>query len=126
MAVVNPEALAKAYKRPSWLSWMNVVSGVNVLVLLCGLIFWVATESAKTDNTALAMGSVNARLDRLFDKLDTMNVILPVIQEKISQLENHGVEERGTYASLRDRLSAIEANSAANHIDASRALGKKP
>lgn len=112
--------------RPSWLSVANLIAGIQVAMVVVGLIFWVTQKADQADAVTAAMVGVNSRLDRLFDKMDIVVTQLPVLQEKVSNLENQVTEARGAYNTMRDHLDALDHNEAANHADAARALGRKP
>lgn len=125
MTDLMPPALT-VRTRPSWLSVMNLAAGIQVAVVLVGLVIWVTAKGDKADAVAAASIAINSRLDRLFDKVDVIALAMPVLQEKVTSLESQVTDGRGAYATLDIRLRAIENNEAANHRDASAALGRKP
>lgn len=100
-------------KRPSWLSWTNLVAGIQVSVVVCALVFWAATKSNQADSTAAAMITLNARFDRVFEKLDTLTILAEQMREVQGEIDG----AKGAYASLDVRLRAIEQNNAALHND---------
>ena len=113
-------------KRPSWLSVMNLAAGIGVLVVGVNLIVWATHKADTTDTVVAAVASLSIRVDRMSDKLDAVLSSLPVIQEKVTSLEGQITDGRGAYSTLDTRLRAIEQNEYANHVDAARALNKKP
>ena len=123
---MSGEPLPPRAARPWWVSLVIGGTGLQIILALVGALIWATTKGEKADSVAVATVTINARLDRLFDKVDLLATALPVIQEKIAQTENQITEARGSYSNLDTRLRAIENNEAANHIDASRALGKRP
>lgn len=115
--------------REGWPEWLSVPAMLAILQMLGMLIFvtiWFNTKAITTDNTAMALSGVNSRLDRVFTALDIIRETMPVIQLKISNLEGQVSEARGSYNTMRDHLEALDHNEAANHFDASKALGRKP
>lgn len=108
--------------RPSWFSVMNLAAGIQVVVVLMGVVIWATSHADKADSVAAAAISVNARLDRLFEKVDMIAENLPVLREKVSNLEQQVTDGRGQYSSLDVRLRAIENNTAAVHEEATTAL----
>ena len=112
--------------RPSWLSVMNLAAGIQVAAVLIGLIVWVTHKGDTADNVAIAAVAVNTRLDHIADRVDAIAASLPVMQEKVISLERQVTDGRGQYTTLDTRLRAIETNEYANHVDASKALGRKP
>ena len=113
-------------KRPSWMSVMNLAAGVSVAIVLANLIIWSTHKADTTDAVVSAVASLSIRVDRMSDKLDAVLASIPVIQEKVTSLEGQITDGRGAYATLDTRLRAIEQNEYANHVDAARALNKKP
>lgn len=112
----GPDGHPEIVRRPSWLSIMNLGAGLQVVVLLAGVMFWVVAKADKTDQTAVALMSVSARLDAIVTKLDA----LPVLSEQVSQLRLDMTGTKGAYASLEARLRAIEASVAAANAEARR------
>ena len=113
-------------RRPSWMSVMNLAAGIGVLVVGVNLIVWSTHKADTTDAMVASVASLSVRVDRMSDKLDAVLASLPVLQEKVSSLEGQITDARGGYKNLQDRLQAVEQNEYANHVDASRALNKKP
>lgn len=112
-------AVSDHLKQPSWFKLEHVGLVFQVAVVLGGLSIWLITNSNRTDATASAMITVNARLDRIFEKLDN----LPVLVEKVRQAEIAISESKGGYASLDTRLRAIENNVAVTHEEV---IAKRP
>lgn len=107
---------------PPWFKVEYVALVVQVAVVLGGLSIWLIGNASRTDQTAAAMVlvkeqttaamvTVNSRLDRIFEKLDS----LPVVIEKVRQAEIAISESKGGYATLDTRLRAIENNLAVTH-----------
>lgn len=91
-----------------------ILQAATVLVLVT---IYVANNASRSAQASADIVLVNARLDRLFDKLDEINKSLPVLAEKVHAIEEAVTTSRGAFASLDLRLRLIEANEAANHAD---------
>lgn len=106
-------------ERKPW--WKSDAVIMGVLLTLGQIGIWAISKADLTDTTALAMGGVNSRLDRIFEKLD----VLPVMQEHIRMADVRITELRGGYSTLEERLRAGELNAAANHADIQKAGPKR-
>lgn len=105
--------MADDVKSPNRFKIEHIAIVIQAALFLGGALIWVTTANVQSNQTATAMVTVNARLDRIFEKLD----ILPVTVEKVRQLEQQVTDSRGSYSTLDVRLRAIENNNAANHAD---------
>lgn len=100
------------------LKWEHVGSLVIAASVTASFGYFVISASNKTDNTTAALVTVNARLDRLFDKLDQINATLPVLVERENEDRMQITDGRGQWSSLMGRMVAIENNVAAVHAEA--------
>lgn len=100
-------------KPPSWLRVEYIALAFQIVVAIGAVSVWAINSASKTDSTTAAMITVNARLDRIFEKLD----VLPVLVEKVRQAEIAIGDSKGGYSTLDVRLRMIEQNNAANHAD---------
>lgn len=91
------------------------IAAVPAIVSAVAVVIFISGTSMKTDTTMAATVTINARLDRLFDKLDEINKVLPVLAEKVRAAEVAILDGRGGYTSLEVRLRAMENNIAAVH-----------
>lgn len=103
-------------------SWTEIaLAVVPALAVVAGLGVWMIRGDDRSDGTEkalnAAMVTVNARLDRIFTKLDDFAATFPVMQEKLRMVQAQIDEAKGTSSSLEARLRAIENNNAANHAD---------
>lgn len=108
--------------KPSWFNIPNLVAGINVTIVAIGFIVWFSGKAISVDQAHIDLITVNARLDRIFEKLDA----LPVLVEKVHNAESQITEARGAYSTLDIRLRAIENNNAANHADIEAVAKPKP
>jgi hypothetical protein len=115
--------------------WLK--TNMMVVIMAVGFIIsaslWVGSLSSKsgvTDATLVATNGaltvVNARMDRLFDKLDSITGTLPVMAEQIKQVREAIALARGDAASLDVRLRGMENNIAAVHAEAIVPDSQKP
>jgi len=89
---------------------------MQVMVIITGLGFWAITTANKTDTVVTAMIGVNSRLDRIFEKLDA----IPVVQERLTQVQSQLADAKGAYVSLEARLRGLESNVSAVHDEATK------
>lgn len=110
----------------SWFTWEKIAAALGVLVIVGNMIISYSGTAFKADTLALtlattkadnvaAMVGLNARLDRLFEKVDTINERLPVLVERLDAARGQIAEGKGAYGSLESRLRAIETNVEAVH-----------
>lgn len=109
-------------REPSWLSYVNIGAGLPIAMVLVSGLVWAVMKGDKADTATAAAVTINARLDRLFEKIDIIATAMPVIQEKVANLEHQVTDGRGAYSTLDVRLRAIEMNTAAVHEEATTAL----
>lgn len=92
----------------------NMLIVLMSLQILVGSTLWVSSLYNKTSSNDVALVTVNARLDRIFEKLDG----LPVMAEQLKEARESIAASRGDYASLEVRLRTMENNIAAVHGEA--------
>ena len=102
--------------KPTWLNWATIGVILALLTTFESGSFWVINKFDKADSTAVSLITVNARLDKIFEKLD----VLPVIQEQLTQSRKELIDGKGEYSDLNTRLRIIELDEAANHADLQR------
>ena len=115
------ESTVFTQKHPSWLSWTNLTAGIYVATVVAGLGMWAMTETNKTDNTSLAIISIDSRLNIISARTESIAVMVEQINEARAAI----ALAAGNYASLDVRLRAMENNMAANHNDILHAEGRK-
>lgn len=99
---------------PSWATIIGTVGVmVNTLALLAGLTMFLIHGGFQSTQNALDVVTINARLDRIFEKLD----VLPVMNEQIQEAQRQITAGKGDWATMDGRLRAMEQNTASNRSD---------
>lgn len=99
---------------------------VPAVGLLFGLAYWAINSANTAVQTANALATFNAQVMARLDHIDAKIESVPVIASQVADMREQLAGTQGGYANLASRLQALELNEAANHSDASRALGRKP
>ena len=90
--------------RPSWLSWANLAAGIQVAAIVGGLAFWAVTTATQANTTAVGLTAVSLKLDRLSDKMGEV----PVMGERLRQIEIAVQEAKANWSLMDTRMRAIE------------------
>lgn len=118
--------MADENNKANWLKPETILSLISTAVVIIGgavgYVIYISDNAHKTDSTAAAMITVNARLDRIFEKLD----VLPVLVEKVRQAEVQITDGKGSYSSLDLRLRVIENNAAVARSDIDTTRTRSP
>lgn len=96
-----------------WLK-ANVLIVLMCIQFLVGTTLWVSSLANSSGSNSSALVTVNARLDRIFEKLDG----LPVMAEQVKELQAQMADAKGSSGSLEARLRLLEQNVAAVHAEA--------
>ena len=102
---------------PTWLSVPVIMLFLQMCGMLVVLTIWASGVGTTAGQTAIAIASIDSRLDRVFAALDDIRATLPVVQQRLTTSEAAINDAKGVWASADLRLRAIEQNNAANHAD---------
>lgn len=91
----------------------DILSIITLLCVIGGVIYESGIKSNAIEQMNLAVVTINSRLDRLFEKVDIVSVLV----EKVRSLETQITDARGNNTTLEQRIRLIESNNAANHAD---------
>lgn len=92
------------------------------LAVAGSIMYWAITSANTASQTALALTQFHAEIIARFDKIDGKIEGLPVLAERVLEVQQQLVGAQGGYASLALRLNAVENNNAAIHTEAETAL----
>ena len=109
-----------------WDKWGIVFLGVGAAPALGALMFWAISTADIAAQTAHDVATLHSEITARLDHIDSRVEDLPLLAERVKNLQEALVNTQGSYASLAERLHAMEDNNAANHADAARALGRHP
>ena len=109
-----------------WEKWGIIFLGIGAAPALGAVMFWAVSTADSAATTATNLATFHAEIMARFDHIDSKVEDLPLLAERVKNLQEALANTQGSYASLAERLHAIEENNAANHADASKALGRRP
>lgn len=92
------------------------------LAVAGSLMYWAITSANTAAQTAAALALLHTEIAARFDKVDGKIEGLPVLAERITEVQQQLAGAQGGYASLALRLNAVENNNAATHAEAETAL----
>lgn len=104
----------------------RLVISVPAIVAVVGGLYWAISSANVATQTAINLTLLRTEMVVRLDRIDTRIEALPVLAEQVKEAQAALLGSKGDYASLEVRLRAIEANNLANHIDAVKALNKRP